>query len=316
MNDSGWNVLYVGDISEHPFLLRIYNADESFLVRVYIWNLTHGGGTKRPQDEYRIQITGADHFDRKAGEKTVILGWWKSVGVFAGFDFEKHKGKLGFSPSIQIREEFLRKAIINGFAPCDKDNREIAIAFRPDFFVNYVQNLESLHGFGVSKKDFKVLELIAEQPLEPNTKIIEQATKQRRTALVQLTKKLRDASFKTRVLTAYSNRCAFSDMQLKLVDAAHILPVSHPKSTDETSNGIALSALYHRAFDRGLVTLNENYQIIVNDEKLGILKEIGFDGGIGRFLKDLRPVIHVPPSVSDRPHVETVIAANKLRGWK
>lgn len=104
-------------------------------------------------------------------------------------------------------------------------------------------------------------------------------------------------------------------MQLKLVDAAHILPVSEPTSTDETSNGIALSALYHRAFDRGLVTLNEQYQIIVHDQKLEKLREIGFDGGTKAFSDLLRPVIIVPPAVNDRPNASFIKEANRLRGW-
>ncbi|MEJ7823194.1 MAG: HNH endonuclease [Chitinophagaceae bacterium] len=316
VNDCGWNVLYVGDISQHPFLIKIYNHAESYLLRIYVWNLTHGGGAARPKDEYRIQITGADRFEQQAGEKTLILGWWSEVGVFAGFDFTKHRTKLGFSPSMQIREEFLRKALINGFSPCDKGNGEIAIAFRPDFFTNYVQNLEQLHGFGESKKDFKVLEEVSDQPLEVNTQLINQVSKQRQIAVIQLSKKLRDASFKARVLTAYSNKCAFSGMQLKLVDAAHIVPVNYDNSTDETSNGIALSALYHRAYDRGLVTFNEQYQIIVNTSEMTKLKEIGFDSGMDKFIKDLRPIINVPPAINDRPNISFINEANKLRGWK
>ncbi len=126
---------------------------------------------------------------------------------------------------------------------------------------------------------------------------------------------MREKSFTKRILTAYGNQCAFSGMQLKLVDAAHILPVSEPTSTDDTSNGIALSALYHRAFDRGLVTLNEQYQIIVHDKKLEQLKEIGFDGGINTFKDLLRPIIIVPPAVNDRPNANFITEANRLRGW-
>ena len=196
INDSGWNVLYVGNISEHPFLLKIYKNEESFLLRIYIWHLTHGGGAARPKDEYRIQITGTNQFEQRPGEKALILGWWDAVGVFAGFDYSKHRAKLGFSPSMQIREEFLRKALLNGFSPCDKGNGEIAVAFRPDFFVNYVQDLEQLHSFGVSKKDFKVLEDVSDKPLELNTKTIDQLSKQRQIAVIQLSKKLRDTSFK------------------------------------------------------------------------------------------------------------------------
>jgi putative restriction endonuclease len=105
-------------------------------------------------------------------------------------------------------------------------------------------------------------------------------------------------------------------MQLKLVDAAHIVPVSSDSSTDDTANGIALSALYHRAYDKGLVTFNEQYQIIVNTNEMKKLKDIGFDGGMDKFIKDLRPIINVPPAISDRPNVAFIKEANKLRGWK
>jgi putative restriction endonuclease len=315
INDCGWNVLYLADISNHPFLLKIYNDEESYLLRIYIWHLTHGGGSARPKDEYRIQITGADYFERKAGEKTLILGWWNEVGVFAGFDFTKHTAKLGFSPSMQIREEFLRKALLNGFSPCDKGNKEIAVAFRPDFFVGYVQNLEQLHGFGETKKDFKILEDISTGDLEVNSEAVRKLPKKRQTTIASIKKKVRESDFNDRVLTAYKNRCAFIGLQLKLIDAAHILPVSNENSTDETANGIALSALYHRAYDKGLVTFNEQYQIVVNSTKMKYLKEIGFDSGMEKFIKDLRPIISVPPAVSDRPHVSFIKEANKLRGW-
>jgi putative restriction endonuclease len=315
VNDSGWNVLYMGDISHHPFLLKIYKNDESHLLRIYIWNLTHGGGVKRPENEYRIQITGTDHFEQLKGEKTLILGWWGSVGVFAGFDYHKHTGQLGSSPSIQIREEFLRKALLNGFSPCDKGNNEIAIAFQPDFFVSYVQSLEELHSFGQSKTDFEILEQVSNKQLIVNDAIIGIVSQPRKTTVIQITKKLRDSSFKARILTAYGNKCAFSGMQLKLVDAAHIVPVSSDKSNDETSNGIALSALYHRAYDRGLVTFNEQYQVITNKKEMKHLKEIGFDGGMDKFVSGIRPIILVPPAESDRPNVTLIKEANRLRGW-
>jgi hypothetical protein len=46
------------------------------------------------------------------------------------------------------------------------------------------------------------------------------------------------------------------------------------------------------------------------------LKEIGFDGGMYKFIKDLRPIINVPPAINDRPNIAFVAEANKLRGWK
>jgi len=299
VNDSGWNVLYVEDIKHHPFVLKVYNEHESYLLRLYIWNISPGGN-HRPKDEYRIQITGTNRFEQHRGEKTLILGWWEDVGVFAGWDYNKHKGSLGSSPSLQIREENLRFGLLNGFAPLDKGNDEIAIAFRPDFIISYIQNLEQLHGFGTSKKEFKVLEEVANKPFQINIKSIEGLTKRRQTVVAEVAKKIRDSSFKARVLTAYGNKCALSGLQLKLVDAAHILPVSEDNSTDETSNGIALSALYHRAYDRGLVTFNEKYQTLVNETKMKQLREIGFDGGMNDFINGIRPIINLPPAVNDR----------------
>jgi putative restriction endonuclease len=315
INDDGWNVLYISDTTFHPFRIKIYKNKESYNIRIYIWNLTHGGGTQRPADEYRVQITGVDHFEQELGGKTLILGWWAEGGVFAGFDFTKHTGQLGFSPSIQIREEALRKAYINGFAPWEKDNHEIAIAFRPDFIVEYIKNLESLHSFGESDRDFEVLEVVAERPDEINDEIVDKVSQQRQITVINVKKKIRDNSFKSRVLTSYGQQCAICGIQLKLVDAAHIVPVEH-HGTDHTSNGIAMCAIHHRAFDRSLITINEKYQVLYNNEKMDKLKEIGLDSGMDRFIKELKALIILPPAKNDRPHIEYIRQANEIRGWK
>jgi len=313
--DDGWNILYLEDPKNHPFRLKIYRGDESHNIRIYVWNLTHGGGAMRPADEYRIQITGVSQFEPEPNGKTLILGWWREGEVFAGFDYNKHIGALGFSPSIQIREQALRKAHIKGVAPWEKDNQEIAISFRPDFIGEYVRNLESLHSFGESEQDFEVLEELTENPDEVNDIEIAAVAVERQTAVVSVKKKIRDNSFKSRVLTSYTNKCAFCGVQLKLIDAAHIVPVQHD-GTDETSNGIALCALHHRAFDRNLVTFNAEYQILTNQSQFHKLTEIGLDGGAEKFVNDLRAVIHLPPTVSDRPHVDYINYANEVRGWR
>lgn len=317
VNESGFNVLYVGDIKEHPFVLKIYNESESYLLRIYIWNLTPGGGGVgvRPVGEYRVQFTSVTHFEKQQGEKTLILGWWEQVGVFAGFDYNKRNAQIGKSPSAQIKEESLRNALINGFSAYDRGNGEIAIAFRPDFFGDYVRDLEELHQLGESQREIEIVDQVAAGNLEINSVAVQELPEERQVIIATVNRKLREKSFAKRVLTAYGNQCAFSGMQLKLVDAAHILPVSEPTSTDETSNGIALSALYHRAFDRGFVTLNDQYQIIVHNQKLEQLREIGYDGGIDAFTNLLRPIIIVPPAINDRPNANFIREANRLRGW-
>ncbi len=311
--ECGWNVLYLD--TAHPFRLQIYNAEESFRVRIYIWNITHGGGQARPANEYRIQITGVDHFVPEPSGKSLILGWWGEENVFAGFDFDRHSGKLGASPSFQIREESLRQAYLNGFSPSPKENQEIAIAFRPDFLVEYIRNLEALHRFGETPQDLAALESVARAPEAVNDSDLQAVSPERRVVVKSVQQRMRSSSFRSRVLTAYSHSCAFCGLQLDLVQAAHILPVSHENSTDDTYNGVAACFLHHAAYDRGLVAFDERYQVLVNEAEMRRFVEVHRDGGMGKFRAVLRRLILVPPAVNDRPHIEFVNLANQIRGW-
>ena len=218
-------------------------------VLVYIWNLTHGGGARRPADEYRIQITGISgpagvpQFEAETGNKTLILGWWSEADVFAGFDYAFHDDPLGASPSIQIGEVALRAAHANGFAPYNKGNGELAIAFRPDFLGTYVENLADLHASGRFNREIELLDRIAAYPQTvTDAEIVSRTAAPRQFAIRSTRHALRDIDFRKRVLTAYEHRCAMCGLQLKMLDAAHILPVAQQESTDETQNGVSLCA--------------------------------------------------------------------------
>jgi len=313
IRESGWNVLYISD--SHPFQLQMYRGDQSFRLLIYIWNITHGGGTARPADEYRIQVTGVSQFQQLPDTKTLILGWWAEGGVFAGYDVRKHSAPLGFSPSLQIRRGALELAAQTGFAPSDKGNQEIAIAFRPDFFAQYVRDLETLHDFGQSSQDFAALQAVAQEP-EVNTADLPMTNQERRVAVSSVSRKLRDAKFRKNVLTAYGYRCAFCGVQLDLTDAAHIVPVTHQSSVDETYNGLALCALHHRAYDQSLVTVWEDYAVRVSEVEEARLKAIERGAGAEAFREGLYPSILLPQVISDRPHAEFVKLGNAIRGWQ
>jgi len=302
--------LYVS--RSHPFKLNVYNESQRYLLKIYIWNLSHGGGYMRPHNEYRIQVK-VDKIEREIGYVTLLLGWWEEGNVFAGFDIRKHEIPA-WSASIQIKEEALRAAYINGFATSDKGNEEIAIAFRKDFFVEYVRNLESLHDFGRFSEDRQVLDNVVSHP-EINDEQITIDDNERRDVVVSVRRRLRDVSFQDRVLTAYNFRCSVCGIQLKLVQAAHIVPVSHEQSTDETRNGLALCALHHLAYDRSLITVTENYSVILNDDKVEELRRKRLVEGLDNFRNNLRQYIILPPEVTQRPHVEYIKLANRIRGW-
>ena len=101
-------------------------------------------------------------------------------------------------------------------------------------------------------------------------------------------------------------------MQLRLVEAAHILPVAAPGSADHVCNGLALSPTYHRAFDRGLIYLDNRFRMRVNGEREGELRQLNLAGGIHGF-KSALGRIHLPANRDQRPDRHFIKKANKFR---
>lgn len=83
----------------------------------------------------------------------------------------------------------------------------------------------------------------------------------------------RDQAFKRVVRSAYNNQCALTGLRLingggrPEVQAAHIMPVSE-KGPDSVRNGLALSGTLHWLFDRGLISIDDNYRILVAENRV------------------------------------------------
>lgn len=80
---------------------------------------------------------------------------------------------------------------------------------------------------------------------------------------------LRGSIFKREIPRIYANRCCISGLKIdttytiSMIDACHIVPFS--ESYDDTvSNGIALCPNLHRAFDRGLISINPEFVVRVS----------------------------------------------------
>jgi DNA-cytosine methyltransferase len=74
--------------------------------------------------------------------------------------------------------------------------------------------------------------------------------------------------FRRAVLSSYGGRCCMSGVsEPRLLIASHIVPWSKDKQNRlNPSNGLCLSAIHDRAFDKGLITLSDDLKIIVSDE--------------------------------------------------
>jgi putative restriction endonuclease len=74
--------------------------------------------------------------------------------------------------------------------------------------------------------------------------------------------------FRQIVLANYNVKCAITGIDLPdLLVASHIIPWSQNEVERlNPENGICLSALYDRAYDKGLIGITEKYQIIFSSE--------------------------------------------------
>ena len=307
--------IVVSQGSRNPRRFIVQTGRSHFEVWIYIWSLTHGGGAARSKNEYRIQLTGvsAPLPRNPSGGPTLLMGLESSTQCFAGFDIEKHHTFSANSPSIQIPLTTLHAALQNGLSFARKENDEIAIGVRPDQFLTYVQNASILHMLGADADVSRLLSQ-ATNLEEVDIEELESLSHERQRIVSTVSKLSRDANFRRKILNAYESRCSVTRIQLGLVDAAHILPVGIEGSTDHVSNGISLSPTYHRAYDRGLIFLDESLVMRTNAKRISELDEERLTGGLADFSEFLNRRIHLPHDRNQWPDSQMIQEANRVRG--
>jgi hypothetical protein len=74
--------------------------------------------------------------------------------------------------------------------------------------------------------------------------------------------------FRRAVLSSYRGRCCMSGLsEPRLLIASHIVPWSKDKANRlNPSNGLCLSAIHDKAFDKGLLALSDDFRILVSTE--------------------------------------------------
>lgn len=113
-----------------------------------------------------------------------------------------------------------------------------------------------------------------------------------------LRRKWRDKKFKQHVRIAYDRTCAFTGLRLingkgrPEVEAAHIRPVEKG-GNDWVRNGIALSGTVHWMFDRGLLSIDDDFSI---------LRSRHLNSDVGHLLnKDLKAKVPSDPRLQPHP---------------
>jgi len=96
---------------------------------------------------------------------------------------------------------------------------------------------------------------------------------------------VRGGLFKKMVPQMYNNSCCITGMRVEsvyghtFIDACHIVPFSLTHN-DTITNGIALCPNLHRAFDRGLITIDGGYRVKVS---AGVIENAGHPYSLKQF---------------------------------
>lgn len=318
LENAGATVIIVSDARRRPVVLSVVAGTETYRLEVYLWAITPGGkGRGRPR-ERRIQMTGVERFTLKAGIRTIVGGWSEETGVFAFWDVRRHLGFTAGSPSVQLYLDTLEAAAMVGMATNVRrvrEGEEIAISVQPDYLMWYVREYQHLYDCGAEVADASTL---VDEPPEIERRFIDAGrttdAQSRRHKVVEIVQRFRDARFRPLVLRAYGYRCALTEVSLRLVDAAHIVPVSDPTSTDEPRNGIALNPFVHRAYDYGLLGILPGGKTAINRRMLKRLRTAKLDSGVA-LLEQLPTRMRLPTSREFYPPDDYLRRGMLARGW-
>lgn len=283
------------------------------IVYVYIRNVHQSGQNRSNPDECRIQVGDSQNFLQaiNSGKHVHILGYFDDENVFTAWNPYMFRDRINVKKTVSKYSRFSvqKDANKNGISLYVDNTGDTAITFKPEYIGLYLENYTNMHLLNKSE----LMELIEKyNSLNASENEEEQIKIREFDYTVTHTHAPRDPNFKRIVDKIYGHRCAVCGMQLELVEAAHIIPHSHEKGSDDPTNGICMCALHHAAYDKGLIYIDERYKIKVNDDKVSYLEKIKRDGGISKFLRLHNEELDLPSS--NRPSVEFLKVANAIRG--
>lgn len=146
----------------------------------------------------------------------------------------------------------------------------------------FIENFLLNNYFPSSKENYQAVEILGKYDIERiiEEQIVNDTKEEYQSLMNENLKKLsedeieedrfiRGSIFKREVPKIYKYQCCISGMRIEssknaqMIDACHVIPFCI--SNDDTlPNGISLSPNLHRAYDRGLITINEDYIVRIS----------------------------------------------------
>ncbi len=131
-------------------------------------------------------------------------------------------------------------------------------------FKEFTNNWEEL-----AYESEKLLANYFDEDIESKVIVTEEETKLEGKDKTYKTKvRINQSFFRATVLASYDNKCCLTGIKTSpLLVASHIIPWSKNKENRlNPQNGICLNNLHDRAFDRGLISFGENFQLILSED--------------------------------------------------
>jgi putative restriction endonuclease len=191
--------------------------------------------------------------------------FWKLIPN-AGFDNVNEMGSI--MKSFSTLKAAVNHALIDEelfwLMKDDESNALLTALLLDEYF-----SLTKINFLNTTKEQFKIFDeiegkILCEDPVAYGKEIRELIEEKNEEEIF-----LRGSMFKREIPKIYNNTCCISGMKIdatlniSMIDACHIVPFSESYN-DTVSNGIALCPNLHRAFDRGLIGVNENCKVIIS----------------------------------------------------
>jgi putative restriction endonuclease len=307
----------------NPILFSLNGTQYS----THISSIHDSGEGRENRDELRIQIQRTVIDMQKArseeGIRARFIGFFPDGTVFTGWDprhvFAQEPESGG---SVYARQSQYDVASNFGagirIARLQKIRMEAAIiSMRSEALGFYLENAEVIH---TSRTDDDVRNLVraVSKPIEAADRTGSEVTEvelagERQRVTVTRSSYVRDPKFVSAVLEAYNGRCCVCERQLGLVQAAHIIPHSHPECLERVTNGLALCVLHHKLYDDALLLPSSGRQLFLNNERVEHLQNIGQDSGLPEVRRLAAQQYRVPEHEPSRPDDGFLLRGVRIR---
>lgn len=147
-----------------------------------------------------------------------------------------------------------------GLGNASAKDREVWEAFHADW-EGLADACEALRSRFAAERGIEV----PPEEAAPDDRFADYTGEVRRVVTVQ---RIKQHFFRRAVLASYRGRCCMSGVaESRLLVASHIVPWSaDPKNRLNPRNGLCLSAIHDRAFDQGLISLTDDFRVLVSEE--------------------------------------------------